>query len=182
MTPFDEGLAYDAQRVKVVLVRVNGGTGSSMLVQKQQELSNARAFDRADKRSISEIDISCDQDLRSVLDCEMLTVCGYLGGADGVICSHDYLGDAEIPRHWFQIDTGQNPPSSYPIAGRGVAIGTGDNGENIAAEISSTILALILSRTVNGEENSRTAARGGHRTEPNIRRSGGNVWLYRHLF
>jgi hypothetical protein len=35
------------------------------------------------------------------------------------------LEDGGNPRFWFQVDADRDPPSSYPIGGRGLVTGTG---------------------------------------------------------
>jgi hypothetical protein len=50
-------------------------------------------------------------------------------GFDTLYVSDDCLEDRDNPRFWFQVDADRNPPSSFPIAGYGLAMGVNDRGE-----------------------------------------------------
>jgi hypothetical protein len=47
--------------------------------------------------------------------------------------SDDELSGSE--RFWFQVDADRNPPSSFPIAGLGLALGTDTEGAGCDASI-----------------------------------------------
>jgi hypothetical protein len=40
------------------------------------------------------------------------------------------------PRDWYQVDADRNPPSSYPLSGRGLVVGIDDRGATCDARIS----------------------------------------------
>ena len=83
-----------------------------------------------------------------LLGCGSVGIVAYLnnptsdGGFDCVFASDDLLDDRE-PRYWFQVDAERDLPTSYPIAGPGLAVGTDDQGENADLKIS---LAELQSR------------------------------------
>jgi hypothetical protein len=39
---------------------------------------------------------------------------------DSIYVSDDFVEDRHEPRVWFQVDADRTPPSSYPIAGKGL--------------------------------------------------------------
>jgi hypothetical protein len=57
-------------------------------------------------------------------------------GFDTLCVSDDEFEEADDPKHWFQIDAERDPPSSYPIAGRGLVIGVDRDGETCGARIN----------------------------------------------
>jgi hypothetical protein len=61
-------------------------------------------------------------------------------GYDTLYVDDDQL-EAELdPRFWFQIDANEEPPSSPPIAGRGLVVGVNRNGGHCDACISIEML------------------------------------------
>src|SRR4051794_39190026 len=62
-------------------------------------------------------------------------------GFEAVYVSDDELTEADDPKFWFQVDADRDPPSSYPIAGRGVVSGTDVDGETCDAKITIADLA-----------------------------------------
>jgi hypothetical protein len=54
-------------------------------------------------------------------------------GSDGLLVSDDDLEDRDDPRFWFQVDADKDPPSSFPVAGRGLVTGIDKSGETCAA-------------------------------------------------
>jgi hypothetical protein len=49
----------------------------------------------------------------------------------------DYLFEGyDCPRFWFQLDADRNPPSSFPVAGRGLVHGVNREGDLCDARIS----------------------------------------------
>ncbi len=83
-----------------------------------------------------------------LLDCNSIGIAAYLNGSidkgfDCVFASDDLIEDRGDSRHWFQIDAERDPPTSYPVAGPGLAVGTDDQGENADLKIS---LAELQSR------------------------------------
>jgi hypothetical protein len=62
-------------------------------------------------------------------------------GWDGLLVSDDDLEDRDDPRFWFQVDADKDPPSSFPIAGRGLVTGVDPMAETCAASISLEELA-----------------------------------------
>lgn len=87
-------------------------------------------------QAVAEIEWSGEyEDMLKILECEAIAEGAYLGGSiehgfDAVMVSDDYLEDRDNPRFWFQVDANRDPPSSYPIAGRGLAVGTDPEGKS----------------------------------------------------
>jgi len=86
-------------------------------------------------KTFTEIQIADDIDgIQKVLRCGRFTTGGrplrgsLSTGFDTLYVSDDSLEDREGPRFWFQVDADRDPPSSYPIAGLGLACGTDSNG------------------------------------------------------
>ena len=86
-------------------------------------------------KTFTEIQITDDIDgIQKVLRCGRFTTGGrplrgtLLTGFDTLYVSDDSLEDREGPRFWFQVDADRDPPSSYPIAGPGLAYGIDSNG------------------------------------------------------
>jgi hypothetical protein len=96
----------------------------------------------ADQRSITEIDFVGDYEaMERMIDCYDLTTGAFLNGSiakgfDALLVSDDLLEDGDDPKGWFQIDADRESPSSHPIPGRGLDIGTDKEGENCSASIS----------------------------------------------
>ena len=86
-------------------------------------------------KTFTEIQITDDIDgIQKVLRCGRFTTGGrplrgsLSTGFDTLYVSDDSLEDREGPRFWFQVDADRDPPSSYPIAGPGLAYGIDSNG------------------------------------------------------
>ena len=86
-------------------------------------------------KTFTEIQIADDIDgIQKVLRCGRFTTGGrplrgsLSTGFDTLYVSDDNLEDREGPRFWFQVDADRDPPSSYPIAGPGLAYGIDSNG------------------------------------------------------
>src|SRR3954471_19418752 len=94
--------------------------------------------------SMSEIEITGGDihEIRKLIGCDSFTtgsqpLRGDLAdGFDGLLVSDDYIEEREENRFWFQVDADQDPPSSYPIAGKGLVTGVDKMGETCSAEIS----------------------------------------------
>jgi hypothetical protein len=76
-----------------------------------------------------------------VIGCDSFATGAYLNGSiehgfDTVEVSDDPLEDEDNPRFWFQVDANRDPPSSYPIAGNGLATGTNQDGAPCDVRIS----------------------------------------------
>ena len=97
-----------------------------------------------EKRTISEIQVEAKgiAYIREALGCRSFTTGSHpltgsmAKGFDALYVSEDDLEDADDPRFWFQVDADRDPPSSYPIAGRGLVVGTDKEGEDCDARIS----------------------------------------------
>jgi hypothetical protein len=95
-----------------------------------------------DQRSITEIDFIGDyKAMQRAIGCDEFTSGAFLNGSisegfDDVLVSDDYLEDEDDPKGWFQIDADRDPPSSFPIAGKGLVIGADKMGESCGARIS----------------------------------------------
>ena len=68
-----------------------------------------------------------------MLRCDCHTTGAHLRGSletgfDAIYVGDDPLEDWDDPRFWFQVDADRNPPSSHPIAGLGLALGTNKEG------------------------------------------------------
>jgi hypothetical protein len=101
-----------------------------------------------EKQTFTEIQLKADdyREINTVLHCDCHTIGAYLGGAfatgfDAIFVSDDSLEDRDDPRFWFQVDANRNPPSSYPIAGLGLAMGTDKDGAGCDVKISIEDLA-----------------------------------------
>ena len=68
-------------------------------------------------------------------------------GFDAVYASDDLLDEKDDPRYWFQVDADRDPPSSHPIAGFGIALGTDPNGYECNVSISAETLAKRITFT-----------------------------------
>jgi hypothetical protein len=69
-------------------------------------------------------------------------------GFDAVYASDDPLdADRDDPRFWFQVDADRDPPSSFPIAGLGLALGTDAEGKSCDVRISVDELAKRITFT-----------------------------------
>jgi hypothetical protein len=109
-----------------------------------------------EKRTFTEVQIGKDIDqIRTLLKCESFTGSGRAlngslsKGFDAILVSDDYLEDREADelRFWFQVDADRNPPSSYPIAGLGLAHGVDEEGETCDLRISAEELAKRITFT-----------------------------------
>jgi hypothetical protein len=96
-----------------------------------------------EKRTVTEIQIDDDyRAIQAALQCKSFTTAAHLSGNiergfDAVYASDDPLDEREeSPRFWFQVDADRASPSSYPIAGLGLALGTGKQGEGVDVGIS----------------------------------------------
>ena len=95
-----------------------------------------------EKRTVSEIQIEDGyKPIIAALQSESFTTAAHLSGSlskgfDAVYASDDMLAEREDTRFWFQIDADRNPPSSHPVAGRGIALGTDKDGEGCVLRIS----------------------------------------------
>jgi hypothetical protein len=57
-------------------------------------------------------------------------------GFDSLYVSDDVMEDGDDSRFWFQVDADRDPPSSYPIAGRGLVVGVDREGDSCDARIT----------------------------------------------
>lgn len=95
-----------------------------------------------EKRSFTEVQIGRGiEDIYSLLRCQSFCIGAKLSGSlrngfEAIIVSDDMLEDHDDPKFWFQVDADHNPPSSYPIAGFGLASGTDPEGEVCDLKIS----------------------------------------------
>jgi hypothetical protein len=96
-----------------------------------------------DKRTLTEIQLEDDdyRRIQKVLRCRSFTTGAHLSGSieagfDAVCVSDDPLEDRDDPRFWFQVDATRSPPSSYPITGLGLAMGTDTEGAGCDVRIS----------------------------------------------
>jgi hypothetical protein len=96
----------------------------------------------AEQRTINEIGFSGGglEEVYQLLGCSRFASGAQLNGSieegfDTVLVSDDDMEDRDELRHWFQIDADRNPPSSYPLAGRGLVVGIDQEGEDSDALI-----------------------------------------------
>jgi len=107
-----------------------------------------------EKRTVSEIEHPGGgyRETNRILGCNEYTLGAWLNGSiskgfDAVYASDDPLEDRDNPRFWFQVDADRNPPSSFPIAGLGLALGTNAEGESCDVRISVDELAKRITFT-----------------------------------
>ena len=101
-----------------------------------------------EKRTFTEIQLKGDdyREINAILCCRSHTTGAHLSGSleegfDAVFVSDDELEDGDDPRFWFQVDVDRDPPSSYPIAGFGLACGIDTEGAGCDVRISIEELA-----------------------------------------
>jgi hypothetical protein len=119
-----------------------------------------------EKRTVTEVEIAVEdyRDIQKVLGCRSFTTGAHLRGSletgfDTVFVSDDELEDDDVPRFWFQIDATHTPPSSYPIAGLGIALGVDRNGATCDVGIRDDELrprVTFTQRKIRGFETSVT--------------------------
>jgi hypothetical protein len=88
-------------------------------------------------------------------------------GFDTLYVDDDQLEAEEDPRHWFQIDSDRDPPSSYPIAGRGPVVGIDHDGAHCDALISLeelTARVTFMRRKFRGYKNAWERQRNSARS------------------
>jgi hypothetical protein len=108
----------------------------------------------SERRAITEINLTPDfESICSLLDCKSFTNCsrpfnGSLAeGFDGLYASDDFIEDREESRFWFTVDADRDPPSSFPICGRGLVRGVDKDGDICDARISAAELASRITFT-----------------------------------
>ena len=82
-----------------------------------------------EKRTLTEIQLTNGDDyeeIQKVLRCRSYTTGAQLSGSllegfEAIYVSDDPLEERDDPRFWFQVDAERDSPSSYPIAGLGLA-------------------------------------------------------------
>jgi hypothetical protein len=97
-----------------------------------------------ERRTFTEIQMSDSDDykeVQAVLRCRSFTTGAHLQGSietgfDAIYVSDDSLEERDDPRFWFQADADRDPPSSYPIAGLGLAMGVDEEGGGRDVRIS----------------------------------------------
>src|SRR5262245_9571412 len=107
-----------------------------------------------ERRTVTEIQLKGDdyREIQKVLGCRSFTTGAHLRGSietgfDAVYVSDDYLEDRDDLRFWFQVDADRNPPSSYPIAGLGLAVGIDENGAKCDAKTTVAELGKRITFT-----------------------------------
>jgi hypothetical protein len=108
-----------------------------------------------EQQTVTEIQIAGGDDLDElyrVLKCKHITSGAHLrgnliDGFDSIFVSDDLLEDRDDPRFWFQVDADRNPPSSFPIAGLGLAHGTDREGAMCDVIITAAELAKRITFT-----------------------------------
>jgi len=107
-----------------------------------------------EKQTFTEIQLNGDdyREINSILCCRSHTLGAHLNGSiakgfDAVYASDDCLEDRDDPRFWFQVDAERDPPSSFPIAGLGLALGTDTEGAGCDVRISVEELAKRVTFT-----------------------------------
>ena len=111
-----------------------------------------------EKRTFTEIQLEDDyKKIQAVLRCRSFTTGAHLSGSieqgfDAIYASDDELPDEPTadnpgPRFWFQVDADRDPPSSYPIGGLGLALGTDTEGAGCDVKISVEDLAKRITFT-----------------------------------
>jgi hypothetical protein len=107
-----------------------------------------------EKQSVTEIQLETGdfREINKAIGCRSFTSGAFLSGSieegfDSVDVSDDDMEDRDDPRFWFQVDADRNPPSSYPIAGRGLAVGTDKEGDTCDVRISINELRARIAFT-----------------------------------
>jgi hypothetical protein len=91
------------------------------------------------------------QAIYDVLKCKHITASGralrgnYSDGFDSILVSDEPIEDLnpDDTKYWFQVDADRDPPSSYPICGRGLMQGADKFGKTCDVTIS---IAEVRSR------------------------------------
>jgi hypothetical protein len=106
-----------------------------------------------ENKTVSEIQTKGNiRDTKAILQCRSFTTGAWLRGTvskgfDAIMVSDDELDERDDPRFWFQVDADHNPPSSFPIAGRGLAVGVDNEGETCDLQISVEDIAKRITFT-----------------------------------
>src|SRR5262245_42187825 len=106
-----------------------------------------------ERRTLTEITLEDDdyRRIQRVLCCRSFTtgahLRSYTTGFDAVYVSDDPLEDRDDPRFWCQVDADRKPPSSFPIAGLGLALGTDTEGAGCDVGISVNDLRARITFT-----------------------------------
>lgn len=93
-------------------------------------------------KALTEVDIDGGyKGIQKILKCREFTIGAYLTGSlarggESIYVSDDYIEDRPSARYWFQVDADRDPPSSYPIAGLGLATGFDSEGGEAALRMS----------------------------------------------
>jgi hypothetical protein len=105
-------------------------------------------------QSLTEIQLKAGdfRETNKAIGCRSFTTGAFLSGSiedgfDSIDVSDDDMEDRDDPRFWFQVDADRNPPSSYPIAGRGLAVGTDKDGASCDVRIGVDELRSRLTFT-----------------------------------
>ncbi len=110
-----------------------------------------------EKQTLTEIQMEGEgiEEIYTLLGGRKITASGrslkgnMVDGFDHILVSDDYMEDrdADSLRFWFQVDADRNPPSSYPIAGRGLACGVDEEGGRTDLRISVAELTKRITFT-----------------------------------
>ena len=107
-----------------------------------------------EKQSLTEIQIEGNdyRETNKIIGSSRYALGAYLNGSfedgfDAVAVSDDDMEERDDPRLWFQVDADRNPPSSHPLAGRGLVVGTDPEGSSCDARISVEELRSRLTFT-----------------------------------
>jgi hypothetical protein len=99
-----------------------------------------------EKRTIEEIAVELPKEegykeIQRLIGCHRFTAGSHplngslAKGFDTLFVSDDDMEDRDNPRFWFQVDADRDPPSSYPLAGRGLVVGVDREGAGCDARI-----------------------------------------------
>jgi hypothetical protein len=93
-------------------------------------------------QTLTEIELKTGDfcEICTAIGCRSFTTGAFLNGSleagfDSIDVSDDDMGGRPDPRFWFQVDADRDRPSSHPIAGRGLAIGTDKHGATCGLRI-----------------------------------------------
>jgi hypothetical protein len=108
-----------------------------------------------EQRTISEIQLDSDdyREIQKVLRCDSFMTAAHLAGSidtgfDAVYASDDEFAVREDDlSFWFQVDADCDPPSCYPIAGLGLALGADMHGKGCDVGISVAELTSRITFT-----------------------------------
>jgi hypothetical protein len=86
-----------------------------------------------ERQTLTEIDFkgtgdSRQQEISDLIGCQLCGFGACLSDGDRILVSDDGYEGRDVTRFWFQVDADRVPPTSHPIAGKGLAVGIDPKG------------------------------------------------------